>query len=333
MVESPKSDSAADGTVRSESRQRLVMECRLDFFDWLIKTHGVTEKSAHDQVKAVLMFLRRVKDLRDVQEYAQFVVDYVVKKRCLPYKYALKNYISFKFHERKDIEFKDKVLEAMKYIRHEWKQNLRIPKVLDDQSVRAIIDNIQRPRFKLIAEIQSALGVRVGDILRMEVNDLDYELFRDRSVLAISFRGKGKKRYKMWVFDETLQKRIEEFVASEYDAGSQYVFLPRFSAQRTSFHKMYLAAYLQYWRMMKKSMFKIGVRHDEWSTHDFRRAMARRLWNKYGDIMMIKEFLHHENFETTARYMRGMGLQVQEVQSDLYEDIKKEADVLNQGRS
>ena len=322
------SDFDSDDGVESisgDDRLHLTRECAIDFKDWLGTRIGISELSCICYVKYVSLFLRETSSIRDPEEYNRFLVNHTVKKRSNVCKFALKKYVEFKFRDKSSKRLKDSLIDAMRYVRHKAKTPLRTPKVLSDADIKKIMKNLNVEKHRVVAEIQFALGVRAGDVLRVEVGDVDYELYKGKSVMAIVFRGKGDKRYKMWVFDENLQKKIEKYVAGSYVPNSTHLFLDVDELDKHKSVRAYQLAYHRYSNDLKQAVFRSGVGTRSWNTHDFRRNIARKLWEKYHDIMIVKEFLHHDTIVTTSLYLRGMGLEVQDVQESLFDDAVKSA--------
>jgi integrase len=69
-------------------------------------------------------------------------------------------------------------------------------------------------------------------------------------------------------------------------------------------------SYLMYWWSIREAIEKSGVIDRRFfSTHDFRRCFARKVWEKYKDVDVLKRVLNHEDVSTTLKYLRQSGLQ------------------------
>ena len=304
----------------NQTRSDLVMEL-VDLREYLIERKGVNPSTVEKYVINARAFLRETASIVDPDEYNKFLVNHVVKKRnvhCLP---SLKHYVEWKFSDKKKRDLREDIIDAMKMVRAGNTNIKKTIKVLDVDTVEGVIANINHDAFRVVAMLQYCLGVRANDVLKVRRDDVAWEPYKERSVMVITFTGKGNKRYRMSVFDESIAGEVAKCVVSVKGKHADYVFLDEYRSRagEVPLFRVVWRNYSRYLYHLKHACFVVGVGPKDWSSHDFRRMMARKLWVRWHDIMMIKEFLHHERFDTTVRYLVGMGLSVRDVQSALYD--------------
>ena len=66
--------------------------------------------------------------------------------------------------------------------------------------------------------------------------------------------------------------------------------------------------YQWYWADLKQALHKNKISREEFATHDLRRCFARRAWERYKDIYVLKGLLNHVDPKTTLRYLDQSGL-------------------------
>ena len=83
-------------------------------------------------------------------------------------------------------------------------------------------------------------------------------------------------------------------------------------------YKMIRMNYMWYWKDLKQALITNGINKKDFATHDLRRCFARRAWERYKDIHVLKNLLNHSKVETTLRYLEQSGLK----NIDYFEDMQ-----------
>jgi len=291
---------------------------------------GISQKTKAWYLKGMRAFLMRAKDLKNPNEYNEYIMKMGVRRGEFMTRAMLKHYVKFKYSSKKERETRDNILDAISMIRIKAKSMKRKVHVLDEKKVLEIVGNIRHANFRVVALLQYALGIRAADVLRIKYSDVQYEPYKGDTLLTLFVTGKGEKRFKMWVFDKGLQRLVEERLSSPQSLVHDYVFMRDLNNSRKIpasdaelVQRMIDANYNVYMTELKLALMRTGVSPKDWATHDFRRNMARRVWAKYKDIILLKEVLHHEDINTTVRYLQTMGLRVQGVLEEVQQDLLK----------
>ena len=175
------------------------------------------------------------------------------------------------------------------------KQDRYLPSFLSEEEVKTFLDLPQsdRPldlRDRALLEFLYATGLRVSELVGMDVDDINY---KERLVRV---RGKGKK------------ERIVPFGKAAGESLADYL------RKRILINKGKIderAVFLNYRgeRLTSRSVERIVDKHIEMSAtrrkispHSLRHSFASHLLSRGADLRAIQEFLGHESLATTQKY-------------------------------
>ena len=205
------------------------------------------------------------------------------------------------------------------------KRNRHIPTVLSEQEVKAVLDNMDGT-YLLMAKLQYGSGLRLKELLRLRVKDLDL----DRQTLTVR-QGKGRKD-RVTVLSSTLVDRLRlhlremrKVYEADRESNTPGVFLPN-ALER----KMPKAAesWLWFWvfaspRLSRDPITGVVRRHHigeagysrnlqsaaemaklvkRVTSHVLRHSFATHLLESGTDIRTIQELLGHSDVTTTEIY-------------------------------
>lgn len=194
------------------------------------------------------------------------------------------NYISLKYN-LKNVSLNIKRL----------KMNKDLPKTLTIDEINILLDidckNCFDYRNKAMLELMYSAGLRVSELLELNVNDID---LNDNVVKVF---GKGSKERIVPIGDYAtiaLRKYINEYRISLIKKGiiTDKLFLNNHGRKmsRSGFFKL-----------IKKMAIEKGIKK-EISPHTIRHSFATHLLEGGADIRSIQELLGHENMSTTQIY-------------------------------
>ena len=186
---------------------------------------------------------------------------------------------------------------------------------LSDDQVERVLSFMTSHRHRIIAILQRDLGLRAGDVLWLKREDVEFDQQDARIPLRIIVTAKGGRRRPLWVYDEQSRERLAQFIENVM-VDETYLFLN--SSRHVSPASQHLYTYRDYYRDLQNALFNAGVEPSLWSTHDFRRRLARKVWDKYADVAILQGVLGHVKVETTLRYLRHSGLGVRNMQRELW---------------
>ncbi len=228
-----------------------------------------TEKHVLRSFKRYIQYLKRDKEV--TQNYI-YLVTVVVKK----------------FFEFNEINYLNEIQTP--------KRTKSLPKSLNEKEVVELINSVDytsddsefkqkiQKRDKLILALLYSSGLRVSEIVKIRINDID--LFER----TLRIRGKGDKD-RVVLFDEDTKILLEEHVQN-HDPEVEYLFVNR---QNESLSPRYVQI------MIKKYAKQLGL-NKKVTPHILRHSFATHLLKNGVDIRAIQQLLGHTNLSTTQIY-------------------------------
>lgn len=183
--------------------------------------------------------------------------------------------------------------------------NRRLPTILTTCEIRKIFDvfrsnNKISVRNRAIIELMYGSGLRVGEVLSLELSNLS---MNDGFVKVL---GKGSK------------ERIVPVIPSTRNALSIYMKIRRSFKGSDSSPLLFLATTgspltrTAVWVIVKRATKKAGI-EKRVHPHTFRHSCATHLMEEGANLRVIQELLGHESIETTQIYMQLSKQQLKEV--------------------
>ncbi len=171
-----------------------------------------------------------------------------------------------------------------------------LPKFLGEDAVVRLLtapvgDDVPAFRDRAILETLYSAGIRVGELARLDVRDVD--LISE----VIKVRGKGKKE-RLLPLGRPAARSIQAYldaVRADYDfrvVDHEALFLNRFGTRLTTRSVA---------RMLEKHLAAAGLPANT-SPHTLRHSFATHLLDRGADLRSVQELLGHENLATTQLY-------------------------------
>ena len=155
---------------------------------------------------------------------------------------------------------------------HQWT-------ILEKDVVDEIIFRTDNPRNRLMLELMARGGMRIGEVLKLRVMDVD-----DRKLLLIN--PKSGRQSEVVFIPKKVADRLKDYIRSKNFQQHQKIFPISYTGAR---------------RIVKKSGRMVGV---EISPHDLRRHAATYASRSGAPIEIVsKVILRHANLSTTQRYL------------------------------
>ena len=277
------------------------------FEKWLKEERMISDSTIYVYKHSLSRFLSKNPDIDNVNTYNDFILEVSIKKRCPHYYNALKNYLNFKFDKKTYEAISEKLLKP------KMKDDLkRERKHLSEDKLLEVINYMENYKHKVIALLCTSTGVRVGDVLRMTRGNLTTEFMNKKTVLKVTLLGKGKRKKIAWIYDDTIQEIVMDYVTHNKNVGDYYFLqlgtMKHRMGREDDENMLVKMNYLWYWHDLKQSLKTAGIDKKDFSTHDFRRCFARRVWEKWKDVYILQRLLNHSDPKATMRYLRKSGL-------------------------
>lgn len=179
------------------------------------------------------------------------------------------------------------------------KKSKKLPVVLSQSEVLALIDATKNQKHKLLLALSFAGGLRVSEVVKLRVGDLDFE-----NDLIFIRAGKGNKdrrtllcqSYKAQLRIALALKQVDDYVFESERGGR----LTTRTAQN----------------IFQNAMRKSGIQKSA-SFHALRHSFATHLLESGVDVRYVQELLGHQNIRTTQIYTHVTNLKLLNIQSVL----------------
>ena len=183
------------------------------------------------------------------------------------------------------LEEEDYILKSpMKRI-HKIKTKTVVKSVITDEGIERLRDNCKEIRDLAIIDLLYSTGIRVGELVNLNVNDIDLE---GRECIVY---GKGDKERRVY-FDAKAKIHLKEYIDRRNDEN-EALFVTLDSPHDR----------------LKISGVEIRLRQlgrrlemDKIHPHKFRRSMATRAIDKGMPIEQVQKILGHSKIDTTMQY-------------------------------
>jgi integrase/recombinase XerC len=171
------------------------------------------------------------------------------------------------------------------------KQDKRLPKFLDLQQVTALLeapqaDTLLGARDKAVLETIYSSGLRIGELVALNVEDLDE--FSE----ALRIRGKGKKERLVPLGSKAVEA-IRAYLEMRGGGNRRGALFVNKSGKRLSDRSIR--------RKLGKYLQKAGIAQRA-SPHVLRHSFATHMLNAGADLRSIQEMLGHKSLSTTQIY-------------------------------
>ena len=247
----------------------------LEFQKYLIQKETEYKKIDYDFIKEYLMYLYNKKYKRNT----------IARKLS-----SLRSFYRYLFN--------NDVIDSnpFKYVKNPKKEK-RLPKYVGVQDLETIFNTPDTntsigQRDKLILELLYATGMRVGELVKIKIGDIDF------TKKEIRVLGKGNKQ-RICEFGEYALDAINMFIKNgrekilnKYKKTSNYLIINGIGEVITTRGVEKIID-----NIIKKACLKIKV-----TPHMLRHSFATHLLNEGCDILTVKELLGHESLESTQIY-------------------------------
>ena len=165
------------------------------------------------------------------------------------------------------------------------KLSAKLPDVLYPEDMRAFLQTISPGRDRCIAEVLYATGVRVSELVSINVEDVAVEAGE------ILVTGKGDKQRYVF-FSPQVGALIAAYITQERQGVESALFVNKFG-RRLSTRSIQ--------RLVEKWVSSAGLTQTV-TPHTFRHSFATALLDGGADLRVIQQLLGHDHLETTQRY-------------------------------
>lgn len=168
---------------------------------------------------------------------------------------------------------------------HKIKTKTVVKEVISDESMEILRDNCTEPRDLAIIDLLASTGMRVGELVNLNIEDIDFE---ERECVVF---GKGDKERKVY-FDAKTKIHLKNYLDMRCDNNpALFVSLDR------PYTRLNISGVEIRIRELGKSLNLEKIH-----PHKFRRTMATRAIDKGMPIEQVQKLLGHQQIDTTMKY-------------------------------
>lgn len=175
----------------------------------------------------------------------------------------------------------------------------RLPSFLDRSDVLLLLSKIRNPKHHLMISMLYGSGIRISELVRIRIRDLDFPSLTVRIVNA------KQNKDRITVFSESLAEKLKGIVQGR--DGKEYVFL-------TMSRRPYTRRTVQ--AVFTRAFRESGIQKRA-SCHTLRHSFATTLLSNGIDIRAIKDLLGHQSVKTTMIYLHVTEKTTRKIKSPL----------------
>lgn len=168
---------------------------------------------------------------------------------------------------------------------HKVKTGKVVKEVYSDETIELIKQSINNKRDIAIIEILISTGIRVGELVRLNIKDIDFE---NKECVVL---GKGNKQRKVY-FDAKTKIHLQQYIESRKDSNEALFVSLLKPYKRLEISGVEI--------MLRKIGKKIGI--EKVHPHKFRRTLATKAIDKGMPIEQVQHLLGHSKIDTTLEY-------------------------------
>lgn len=183
------------------------------------------------------------------------------------------------------LEEEDYILKSPMRRIHKIKTKQQVKETISDETIEQLRDNCKCKRDLAIIDLLYSTGMRVGELVNLNISDIDFEL---RECVVF---GKGDKERKVY-FDAKAKIHIQDYLSSRKDNNPAL-----FVTLDAPYDRLKISGVEIRMRRLGRKL-NIGKIHP----HKFRRTMATRAIDKGMPIEQVQKLLGHSQIDTTMQY-------------------------------
>ena len=168
---------------------------------------------------------------------------------------------------------------------HKIKTKTVVKEIISDENIETLRDNCEEKRDLAIIDILYSTGMRVGELVNLDINDLDFE---ERECVVY---GKGDKERRVY-FDARTKLHLQNYLDSRCDSNKAL-----FVSLNYPYDRLQISGVESRLRELGR---KLNI--DRIHPHKFRRTMATRAIDKGMPIEQVQKLLGHQQIDTTMKY-------------------------------
>lgn len=183
------------------------------------------------------------------------------------------------------LEEEDYIMKSPMRRIHKIKTKTAVKSIISDEDIEHLRDNCESLRDLAMIDLLYSTGIRVGELVRLNINDIDFE-----SRECVVF-GKGDKERKVY-FDAKTKIHLKNYLKTRNDNSNALFVSLNAPHERLQISGIEIR--------MRRLGRKLNLNRIH--PHKFRRTMATRAIDKGMPIEQVQKILGHSQIDTTMQY-------------------------------
>lgn len=183
------------------------------------------------------------------------------------------------------LEEEDYILKSPIRRIHKIRTKKVVKEIISDENLERLRDGCSRKRDLAIIDLLISTGMRVGELVNLDIGDLDFE---ERECIVY---GKGDKERKVY-FDARTKLHLQDYLESRMDTDPAL-----FVSLNTPFQRLQISGVETRLRELGRQLGIMNIH-----PHKFRRTMATKAIDKGMPIEQVQKLLGHQQIDTTMHY-------------------------------
>lgn len=168
---------------------------------------------------------------------------------------------------------------------HKVKTCKTVKETYTDEALEIMRDNVEHIRDLAIIDILASTGIRVGELVSLDIEDVDFE---NRECIVL---GKGNKQRKVY-FDARAKIHLQNYLLTRKDDNPAL-----FVTLQSPYNRLMISGVEIRLRRLGQKL-NISKVHP----HKFRRTLATMAIDKGMPIEQVQQLLGHQSVDTTLQY-------------------------------
>jgi site-specific recombinase XerD len=185
------------------------------------------------------------------------------------------------------------------YVMDRVRPRHRLPSFLERSDVLLLLSKIRNPRHRLMISMLYGSGIRIGELVRLRIRDIDFASLSVRVVNA------KQNKDRITVFAESLAEDLKALVRGREE--KEYVFL---TMNGRPYNRRTVQA------IFARAFQASGIQKHA-SCHTLRHSFATSLLGNGIDIRAIRDLLGHQSVKTTMIYLHVTEKAARKIRSPL----------------
>jgi len=179
------------------------------------------------------------------------------------------------------------------------KRSKKLPVILSRKEICQLIENIKNSKHKLIILLAYGSGLRVSEIVNLQVGDIDVGEF------TIHIKESKGKKDRITIFPTKIANDVRNLIAGKNNID--YLFTSERGGNLTTATPQ---------KIFQHALKKSGIKKDA-TFHSLRHSFATHLLENGTDVRYVQELLGHANIRTTQIYTQVTNPKLKNIKSPL----------------